>query len=244
MVSWVRICHAATVRLDAAALRWGLWMERAFLIWVLDSAASGDTNAFEFYGPSSLAAQVPGEFMPEFLVRRNEINGVRLLDRLLNALDDPGELLKAATDFEREIGGKDLSLSMARVMIGGISRVAVLHLRANAELECMIAGVAAERFRAAAGRWPASLDQLTPTYLEAVPVDPFAHGGTIKLARTERGITIYSCGEDREDDGGEVVQNGIHSRASDVGFRLVDPKHRGVMITDEPRPEEDRPSGR
>ncbi|MEX0886716.1 MAG: hypothetical protein WD009_09780 [Phycisphaeraceae bacterium] len=58
--------------------------------------------------------------------------------------------------------------------------------------------------RAATGRYPQSLDELVPAWLDAVPEDPFAEEpGTPITYRVEADrVVIYSVGRDSEDDGG------------------------------------------
>jgi hypothetical protein len=53
------------------------------------------------------------------------------------------------------------------------------------------------------GRLPASLDELVPTYLPAVPVDPMANGSAKLRYRAGGGDPmVYSVGDDARDDGG------------------------------------------
>ena len=69
--------------------------------------------------------------------------------------------------------------------------------------------VAIERFNLRDDLYPATLDQLVPDFLTALPVDPFARDGrfiyrTIDPAADEfgRSYTLYSVGTDQTDDGG------------------------------------------
>jgi hypothetical protein len=64
-----------------------------------------------------------------------------------------------------------------------------------------LTALAVERFRLAEGRLPESLEELVPKYIEAVPIDPF-DGKPLRYKRLEKGYTIYSIGEDGEDNGG------------------------------------------
>ena len=67
--------------------------------------------------------------------------------------------------------------------------------------------MAATRQRLASGSLPATLDELVPGQLPAVPRDPFAIGGPLLLRRTDTDWTVYSVGPDGEDDGGPVRAN-------------------------------------
>jgi hypothetical protein len=61
--------------------------------------------------------------------------------------------------------------------------------------------IAVERYRLANGRLPNQLRDLTPTFLPAVPADPF-DGKPLRYKPLAKGYVVYSVGEDREDNGG------------------------------------------
>jgi hypothetical protein len=64
--------------------------------------------------------------------------------------------------------------------------------------------VAIERYRRGhAERLPPSLSDLTPTYLEAIPIDPFT-GQPLLYAGRADGYVVYSAGVNRRDDSGDV----------------------------------------
>jgi hypothetical protein len=60
---------------------------------------------------------------------------------------------------------------------------------------------AVERYRLAEGHLPSSLDVLVPTYLNAIPDDPF-NAKPLKYRLRQPGYVIYSVGEDQTDEGG------------------------------------------
>ena len=55
--------------------------------------------------------------------------------------------------------------------------------------------------------YPASLSQLTPTYLPVVPLDPFSNNQPLKYKRNGRTYIIYSIGPDAVDNGGTPIEN-------------------------------------
>ena len=63
------------------------------------------------------------------------------------------------------------------------------------------------------------LDDLVPTYLDAVPIDPFDAAPLKYEPATE---TIYSIGDDRHDDGGEQFTPGLFADSSEIAIRLRD----------------------
>ncbi|MFO0845729.1 MAG: hypothetical protein U0797_25650, partial [Gemmataceae bacterium] len=100
--------------------------------------------------------------------------------------------------------------------------------RAEALLRALRAAVAADRYRLAHGAWPASLGDLAPTYLDAVPLDPF-DGKPLRHVRHADGITTYSVGLDGKDDGGTIDRHPNKPRpGTDLGYRLWDVPHRGL----------------
>lgn len=114
-------------------------------------------------------------------------------------------------------------------------------VRDQAVLGCVLAAVAAERFRLANQRWPKHLEELCPRYLPVVPLDPYATT-PLRCRSEDDGLTIYSVGEDRLDDGGTEVQlYGQREPGMDLGIRVRDPELRGLPaekekgMNDQPR---------
>lgn len=52
------------------------------------------------------------------------------------------------------------------------------------------------------GRAPENLDELVPTYREALP-DDFFSGDPIRYVKSDEGFAVYSVGRDKTDDGGD-----------------------------------------
>jgi hypothetical protein len=83
------------------------------------------------------------------------------------------------------------------------SRVFLMDARGIAEIRNARVALAVERYRRATGELPLVLDELVPTYLAAVPIDPFDPAGrTVKYKTLEQGYCVYSVGEDEQDNGG------------------------------------------
>ena len=97
------------------------------------------------------------------------------------------------------------------------------------KLETASVGIAAERFRLATGKFPELVDELVPEYLDHAPIDA-AGNQSVLLAPTERGINALSFGFDFFDDKGAATE----PRASNVQFRLLNPRNRGLVLTDDP----------
>ncbi len=93
----------------------------------------------------------------------------------------------------------------------------------QAALRAAVAGCAVERHRLAHGnRLPASLDELVPAFLDAVPLDPY-DGNPLRYRARDDTYVVYSVGADLVDDGGETPQIGKTARATyDIAFRVTD----------------------
>jgi hypothetical protein len=71
----------------------------------------------------------------------------------------------------------------------------------DALLEGLRVEIAVARHRAAEGRLPASLQALTPKYMDAMPPDPF-DGQPLRYARRGSDYVLYSVGPNGKDEGG------------------------------------------
>jgi hypothetical protein len=88
--------------------------------------------------------------------------------------------------------------------------------RAEAANRTAATAIAIERYRRKNGRLPAKLEQLVPEFLSAVPADPF-DGKPLRYVVRENGVTVYSIGRDRADNGGEEKDQ---SGDPDVAFSM------------------------
>jgi hypothetical protein len=77
----------------------------------------------------------------------------------------------------------------------------------------LIVQLALHAFKLEHGRFPATLQELTPTYLTSVPRDPFGGGEVLRYRLTGTSYLLYSIGPDRKDDGGRpMLRPGIRDR--------------------------------
>jgi hypothetical protein len=116
-----------------------------------------------------------------------------------------------------------------RVRAGGsIRRVVEISAEGLALLRAARMAVAVEQFqRDHAEQLPASVDELAPRYLSALPVDPFT-GRPLRMLTDSRGYTVYSVGSNRRDDGGRELGPSLGgstasprvSTRADVGIRI------------------------
>ena len=117
----------------------------------------------------------------------------------------------------------------------------------QAALHSAIAALAAKRYRLRHGRWPEALDQLVPDFLVRVPLDPYADGGPVRLRRLADGVVIYSLGNNRRDDGGDIRRpsGGMTVGNSDIGIQLWESPQRQrpapALLPGAPTPEDGGP---
>ncbi len=121
-----------------------------------------------------------------------------------------------------DLGGADFSFGW----LSSMDKTCEYNVRIQAGLAYAESGLACERFRIAHERWPESLAELVKAkLLDAAPTDPY-DGQPLRLVKRKDGITVYSVGKDKEDNGGNIDPNGESGPGTDLGFRLWDPKHR------------------
>jgi len=83
--------------------------------------------------------------------------------------------------------------------------------------------LALQRFRLARGDYPASLTELRPDFLAAIPNDPF-DGRPLRYRRVNnQEFSLYSIGFDRTDDGGNPATKGSRRRTLLDGKDIVWP---------------------
>jgi hypothetical protein len=198
--------------------------ERAAMHRVFTAAAAGDLPEMPAGTPPE-EAEVYRRLPKGPPARTAHVWAVRHMNRLLEieslpSHEQPAAIREWEETIKREAppGAKDLLPSA--VKIGGACR------RYQASLRSAIAALAAERFRAAQGRWPESLTRLVPEYLTAVPLDP-EDGQPLRFRRLPDGIVIYGVGTDGKDDGGAVLVTDPKDTPPDIGFRLWDADRRG-----------------
>lgn len=108
-------------------------------------------------------------------------------------------------------------------------------MRYKAAHACVLAAIAAERYRLAKGEYPQTLDSLVPQFLESVPLDPFTRKPVLIAHQLDR-VCIYSVGEDYTDNHGDLKADS-GGKQSDWGFVLLKPEYRNQPPVPESRPD-------
>ncbi len=104
-------------------------------------------------------------------------------------------------------------------LLGGAAKgILDLPWRARADLDALVATIAAMRYEAEQGEYPESLRQLVEAgFLRQTPRDPYSDDSLI-YRRDENGFLLYSRGMDFDDDGGVPSRWGDGSDGGDQVF--------------------------
>jgi hypothetical protein len=120
-------------------------------------------------------------------------------------------------DWEKKV--KNLS-GLARMLLPSVVKVSQAAVRHQAQLRCMQVAVAAERYRLQFKKWPEKLDELVDAkFIKAVPLDPF-DGKPLRWKVVDEGRLVYSVGQDRIDNGGNIDRDAMFKDGGDIGYRL------------------------
>ncbi len=126
----------------------------------------------------------------------------RLNQKPLPTLDD----IKGLTDELRK-ASRTVSL-----FGGAIPKVYEADLKRRVMLQMTAAMLAAERYRLNTGKTAAGWNDIVPSYLPSVPVDPF-DGKPVRWKQTPTGFVLYSVWMNGVDDGG-AIRPGVCRAAS------------------------------
>jgi hypothetical protein len=202
--------------------------ERASLHEMVSAIESGQLSLSALGAGTIPAEGLLGTFMrPSFKGEHPQI--LARMTRYLEASRLPPERQVAAeAALDAEMRNLSRMAVLTRLLIPAVGKVAESCRRKRAQVRCLILALAAERFRRAHGRWPATAAELTPEELPAVPLDPF-DGQPLRLRLLPDGVVVYSVGIDGTDDGGKLDPEHPWQKGTDFGYRLWDVGRRGLQ---------------
>jgi len=94
--------------------------------------------------------------------------------------------------------------ALVDLMLPALNRAAEIGFRGKVMHEATLTILALQRYRLEKGRYPASLAELMPAgYLDVLPSDPYSDK-PLSYRVADDTFTLYSVGEDFDDDGGTV----------------------------------------
>ena len=113
----------------------------------------------------------------------------------------------------------ELMPKLSRILLPQFKGVVILEGEVRARLGAAQTAVAIERFRLKnENRLPETLEQLRPSFLTAIPVDPF-NGEPLRYKQLKAGYVVYSVGSDKADDGGQYHLRST-KKGSDITFTV------------------------
>ncbi len=88
----------------------------------------------------------------------------------------------------------------------------LLHSRIKSEIwkTLSVTGLAIAEYAATNGRYPDSLKELLPDYLDEIPIDPYSDQPML-YQQSSNTFMIYSVGENGIDDGGRTAEDRTES---------------------------------
>jgi hypothetical protein len=141
--------------------------------------------------------------------------------QLLSARQEafPGRLQAGKLIQQRAAEAAAQGLLLNHLYWDGLSGVVNREGICLADLRLATTALALEQYRVAHdNQYPASLSELTPTYLKAAPADPF-DGQPLRYRQQGAGYVLYSIGPGLRDNGGKRLT----SNGGDRVFAVVTP---------------------
>jgi hypothetical protein len=156
--------------------------------------------------------------VPRGWIYQNMVTGSRLKYQQTSGFDSPDNIIRPGNfrDISHELGTipwryKFIAAEFVPNLTKAWQNTAYQQTMLNeAQIACAL-----ERYHLAHGKYPGTLDALTPQYLEAIPQD-IIDGQPLHYRRTEDGkFLLYSVGWNETDDGGQALHSPGYPYSSD-----------------------------
>jgi len=157
------------------------------------------------------AAMLAGPLTMEFVASRKELSEMHarftaIARATLQAGPEAISELKAAEEqLEHMSRLEEARYLPVAVMLPGYERAVRSVFQSRLRTDIALTAIALETYRLDHDTYPPTLADLTPSYLPAVPPDPFDPGQPLKYTLTDTGPILYVVGADGDDDGGQPV---------------------------------------
>jgi hypothetical protein len=132
--------------------------------------------------------------------------------------DRPSFSKSRTTEWEEFTGGNYAGKLLCKLCDFGMWHLYETKCSTNVEVAATRVLLAMKAFEIEKGRLPATLGELVPVYLDAVPLDDF-DGKPLRYNPAKK--IIYTVGEDLRDDGGTTKQEFLDAKMKEQG---IDPK--------------------
>lgn len=137
------------------------------------------------------------------------VQTVQTLERLTRRAGElvplpPGEMRAKGTSHKEELEklAKGNYFLHSLIVVQTLAQTSELFHRAGVSGEALVATMGLLRFHKDKGTWPASMEELAAAgYIQRVPIDPYS-GKPLVYRQLDESFTLYSLGQDFDDDGG------------------------------------------
>lgn len=192
------IARAAEAVDIAGACVFALRSERALANDTLDRLGSGRMSVAEALGGLSEVPAAVNAY-PTGWIRRDQVLINRIFDEHLALIDPASGVFTKGIPVEQrltEASGRFTRLThvIAFVMMPAFDGVQKAFARGGVRKSMVVTACALEKFRAGQGAYPASLDQLIPTFAPEKPGNPDGGGVLCYRREAEGGYLLWSAG--------------------------------------------------
>ena len=150
--------------------------------------------------------------MPSAFFYQNELALARMYDQFVLPLVDltnrtvsVAACRKGEADMKEQVKHWSPYKIEALMVFPAVNKAVIKFVLIQSQVDLARVACALERYRLAQGKYPETLDALTPQFIEELPHD-LINGQPLHYRRTEDGrFVLYSVGWDEKDDGGKVV---------------------------------------
>jgi hypothetical protein len=182
-----------------------------------------------YFGHTSgaIAAFGLGPFYRVFVLLPATVAYRRGMEQAYAAASLPyGKFITRLEVLQGELENRGVFVSAALATLPTVKAV----YRADAYNLVAYTALAMHRYRAAHGRFPETLAELTPEVIPIVPDDPYDER-PLRLGKTERGWTVYSVGPDLRDNQGAAMDRS--EQIGDIAFEYIEPAEKRARTNDQ-----------
>jgi len=192
---------------------------------VLLLVQSSDTGKLK--NPTAL--RVAATLWPEGWLNEDKAAYIGTIQRYIDAVNHPKELPSTLADIEAALAGSSvwnkIRSPLSQVTMPALAGPATRIAATQTILRSLATASAVERYRMAHGRLPATLEDLVPSFLPSVSMDPLT-GKPLCYKPSETGsFLIYGTGWDQTDNSSSSV-----TAISSLFTKTMDQADWGVMV--------------
>ncbi len=213
--------------------------ERALLNEQFDRLRDGKVKLNHLLGPGGGEADWKTRLfgLSKQTIRREQGRTLELMTRLVEAARLPEHEQREALDqVEADLHALPREAFLTRLVVPAVSKAGEACRRKKAQVRCLMVLLAVERYRLKKGAWPGKLEEVVAAgLLASVPLDPY-DGKPLRYVKRGDGVTVYSIGPDKADNGGTIDRSRPLDPGVDQGYRLWDVKGRRQPPVPRPKP--------